>query len=192
MNKNAGERIKKAREKKKWTQQDMANKLDISLRQYNKYESGKFPKYKKAVIEEIASILGVSSRELFLEQNVPRENENSLGEAVGDYGKPEPDFARELIAELRIQLQEARDRVKKHAPSETIQHINDIEAMLSGFVSEVKKQVDRMEDLLTTQFANLAADPSRANKSVGNSPAILQLTGNAKSSQPKKNTSNKK
>lgn len=61
--------LKKAREKKKITQEDLAGKLGITLRQYHKYESGQFPKYKSEPIKQIDSILGTNLFELIYEQN---------------------------------------------------------------------------------------------------------------------------
>jgi transcriptional regulator with XRE-family HTH domain len=57
-----------AREKKKLTQDDMADKLGISLRQYHKYESGNFPKYKSEKIKQIDAILGINLYEHIYEQ----------------------------------------------------------------------------------------------------------------------------
>lgn len=65
--------LKAAREKKKLTQSDIAYKLGITLRQYHKYESGKFPKYKSEVIQKLDTILGTNLFESIYEQKVPQE-----------------------------------------------------------------------------------------------------------------------
>jgi transcriptional regulator with XRE-family HTH domain len=62
-----------ARESKRWTQTDMANKLGVSMRQYQKYEEGKFPKFKGDVAKSIDVILGTNLYDLIYEQNVPHE-----------------------------------------------------------------------------------------------------------------------
>ena len=65
--KKAVEKIIKAREDKGLTQTDMANKLDIGLRMYQKIEAGQFPKYKRDQVKEIEKILGINIYELIYE-----------------------------------------------------------------------------------------------------------------------------
>lgn len=65
--------IKKAREAKGLTQEMIAAKMGITQRQFNKYESGVLPKYKRSVAQEIDKILGTNIEELIYEQNIPRE-----------------------------------------------------------------------------------------------------------------------
>jgi transcriptional regulator with XRE-family HTH domain len=65
--------LKKARQKKKLTQGELAAKLGITLRQYHKYESGAFPKFKSESIKQIDSILGTNIYELIYEQKTSNE-----------------------------------------------------------------------------------------------------------------------
>src|SRR5688572_15050558 len=90
--KEVGEIIRKAREQKRWTQEHMADKMGISMRQYNKYEAGKLPKYKTTVIEEIDRLLGTQIKELIYEQNVPRATKD------GPSVDPQPPTAAKDIA----------------------------------------------------------------------------------------------
>jgi transcriptional regulator with XRE-family HTH domain len=60
--------LKKAREKKKLTQQEVADEIGMTLRQYNKYEAGEFPKYKSDNIKAIDTFLGINLYELIYEQ----------------------------------------------------------------------------------------------------------------------------
>lgn len=53
------EEIKKARDGKGFTQQEMANLLHFSLRNYQHIESGRFPKYKTESIKEIEKLLNI-------------------------------------------------------------------------------------------------------------------------------------
>lgn len=79
MNQLAGKKIAEAREKKGWTQEQMAEKLAKSLkqgyshRQYQKLEAGIFPKYKTRVVEHIDRILGTNIYAEIYEHNVPHE-----------------------------------------------------------------------------------------------------------------------
>lgn len=66
--------LKKAREKKKYKQQDVADKIGITLRQYNKYEAGEFPKFKTDSIKAIDSLLGTRLYELIYEQKGEHED----------------------------------------------------------------------------------------------------------------------
>lgn len=78
MNKVAAKKLIEAREKRGYTQTQMADLLaeslsqTYSLRQYQKLEEGKFPKYKKEIVEKLDKILGSSLYELIYDQNVPR------------------------------------------------------------------------------------------------------------------------
>ena len=69
--------LKKARERKKLTQSDVAKKVGITIRQYHKYESGQFPKYKSDSIQKIDELLGTKLFELIYEQNIPQDAEIS-------------------------------------------------------------------------------------------------------------------
>lgn len=70
--------LKKAREKKKYTQQEVADKIGMTLRQYNKYEAGEFPKYKSENIKTIDSLLGTKLHELIYEQKQEQEEQNKF------------------------------------------------------------------------------------------------------------------
>jgi transcriptional regulator with XRE-family HTH domain len=81
-NKDAAQKIATARESKGWRQEDMADKLGLSLRQYSKYENGEFPKFKREVVKQIDSILGIKVYESIYEQNVPREQSTQAAPAI--------------------------------------------------------------------------------------------------------------
>lgn len=102
--------IREARERRRWTQEAMAEKLGISLRQYSKYESGDLPKYKTTIAETIDKLLGTNVRELFYEQNVPRVTEGAKARDWTDAevvkAKPEVQVAaaiREITESARLQ-----------------------------------------------------------------------------------------
>lgn len=90
--------LKQAREKKKYTQQDLADKLGITLRQYHKYESGVFPKYKSDNIKHIDTLLGTNLFEQIYEQfgqSISQVSEDPIEYVVGN-----PLF-KELTAEIK-------------------------------------------------------------------------------------------
>lgn len=70
--------LQKSREKKKLTQQDVADKIGMTLRQYNKYEAGKFPKYKSESIKAIDALLGTNLYELIYEQIKEQSGSNKF------------------------------------------------------------------------------------------------------------------
>ncbi len=92
-----------AREAKGLTQAEVAQKLaaalkqGYSLRQYQKMETGDFPKYKKEVIQQLEKILGVKLYELIYELNVPREKEADLVEIDRDLNKVLRDHQEDII-----------------------------------------------------------------------------------------------
>lgn len=73
INEAAGKKIAEARERKRWTQTEAADRLGsalnqgYSLRQYQKLEKGVFPKFKKEVILKLDEILGTKVYELIYE-----------------------------------------------------------------------------------------------------------------------------
>ena len=80
MNKVVAKKLIERREAKHFTQTEMAERLatalnqTYSLRQYQKLEEGKFPKYKKEIVTELDKILGTKLYDLLYEQDIPREN----------------------------------------------------------------------------------------------------------------------
>lgn len=78
---DAGKIIKEARDRQGLTQEDIANQLGISLRQYHKYENGEFPKYKKEMIKNLDAILGTNIYALIYEHEVHSRTED-LGELL--------------------------------------------------------------------------------------------------------------
>lgn len=64
------EEIKKARFGKKLTQSDVAKALGISLRMYQRYEEGKFPKYKDATINALDKVLGTDIYSLLYDKGL--------------------------------------------------------------------------------------------------------------------------
>jgi phage repressor protein C with HTH and peptisase S24 domain len=79
MSEKASEIIRTAREKKGWTQTEVAEMLaqrlgqTYSLRQYQRIEDGEFPKYKTEVVSNIENILGIKVYDLIYDIKFPRE-----------------------------------------------------------------------------------------------------------------------
>lgn len=53
------ERVKKERKKHGYTQQEMANRLDISLQKYSRFETGKLKAFDKELTQKIKTELGI-------------------------------------------------------------------------------------------------------------------------------------
>lgn len=65
--------LKKAREVKGYTQAEMADKIGIGLRMYQKIEDGQFPKYKRNQVTDIDKILGTDIYALLYENEQKSE-----------------------------------------------------------------------------------------------------------------------
>lgn len=72
-----------ARKKKGWTQTEMAEKLAValdqgySMRQYQKLEEGKFPKYKRDIVTQLDRLLGTNLFQRLYAQNIPHSANGS-------------------------------------------------------------------------------------------------------------------
>lgn len=71
---NPVEILKKARKAKGLSQEAMAEKLGLSMRMYQRYEDGNFPKYKSENIRAIDKLLGTNLCDIIYDTNVPRES----------------------------------------------------------------------------------------------------------------------
>lgn len=144
--KEIGEIIRVAREKKRWTQEQMAAKMGISMRQYNKYEAGKLPKYKSTVAEQIDKLIGTNIKELIYEQNVPRATENGHQELrdEGDgneYTPKQLDLVKEVIRLKDQQL--ALEATLNVVSSELVPLVAKLTGRSHANVSlQLKKDVD--------------------------------------------------
>ena len=71
----AKEILRRSRKSKGYTQYEMAEKLGISSRMYQRYEEGKFPKYKTAQINKIDRLLGTDLENILYKRAPAGENE---------------------------------------------------------------------------------------------------------------------
>ena len=69
MDNNIGNNIRKLRIEKKFTQQELAAKSNVSLSALNKYERGKVKRPNLEVIRKISEILEIPAQELFFNDN---------------------------------------------------------------------------------------------------------------------------
>lgn len=80
--KKAEEILRFARESKGLTQTELADKLGIGLRMYQKIEDGNFPKYKIQQVKEMDLILGTNLYELIYEQKSSSDIETEKTEYI--------------------------------------------------------------------------------------------------------------
>lgn len=153
-NRKAGEIISKAREAKGWTQTVFAEILGVSSKQLRKYEQGKFPKYKRELVEKIDTKLGTSVSELLREQNVPR-GAMSPAQENPDENTPGSLQAR-LLNELEdkkeiIRLLKERDQLHLSLKSlvEVLQSIqSDLSKMKDYVFGDTKQQGGRESEVV--------------------------------------------
>lgn len=122
--------ISAARDGMGWRQEDIAEKMGISVRQYNKYESGEFPKFKQGVAKKIDELLGTSITELIYEHSVPQETppsktHNRLGVEINQLSSVDPmiiigklsDSLKELTESNKNLVQTNEYLVRRFGPS---------------------------------------------------------------------------
>lgn len=68
----AQEVLKNARIDKGLTQEAIAADIGISMRMYQRYEDGLFPKYKSENIKKLDQLLGINISDIIYDSNVPR------------------------------------------------------------------------------------------------------------------------
>lgn len=93
-----GERIRELRKKRDWTQQELADRLDMSLVNYGRMERNQLkPSLER--LEKIAKVFGVDSYELLKPEGIyPVDTEKIISVPVlGEIRAGEPIFVRENI-----------------------------------------------------------------------------------------------
>lgn len=125
MGTSPSDKMENARKKKGWTQSEVAKKLDITLRQYQKYVAGNFPKFKNDAVKKIDALLGTNIYELIYEQSVHETHETteSLPDIIGDIKE------RLLQAEARLEVYE-----------------NTIATLLSNDKSDVPDKINELRE----------------------------------------------
>jgi transcriptional regulator with XRE-family HTH domain len=137
--------LKKARERKKLKQQDVADKIGMTLRQYNKYEAGEFPKFKTDSIKAIDQLLGTKLYELIYEQKEARDESVHL---TADRDKLIIEMLKEIIRlnarvdTLTITLADIVSKVDKKAIAAVDAELTDSSNRRSeALLDEWKKKV---------------------------------------------------
>lgn len=97
------ETIKKLREASPYTQQQMANKLNISIKQYQNYESKTIPPHDK--LHKLNEIFNYDLSKIIYQENVPRET-NGIEKhfSVKDAGGMILENQIEILASTRVLL----------------------------------------------------------------------------------------
>lgn len=114
MNKVAANNLIKAREQQKLTQRELAKMLGTalkqtySIRQYQKLEEGRFPIYKKEIVEELDKILNTGLYELIYEENVPRDTVSPKPHTDSLQPRGTPDYRDDVIALLKEKINSDR------------------------------------------------------------------------------------
>jgi transcriptional regulator with XRE-family HTH domain len=177
--------LKKAREAKGLTQEALAEKVGISHRMLQRYEEGKFPKYKGDGVRRIDDILGTNLCDIIYDKQVPPAGHEQAVPSQVD----RRDYTAEYIESLKLQVQES----KRSPQSELITRLSGIEATLVGVLSLLKKQADWMELWMAGPPAEGQAHPGGVSeKPKGNIPAVEQLVYSGKGTRPRKGNPGKK
>lgn len=160
-----------ARKKKGYSQSETAKLLGhklnqtYSLRQYQRIETGDFPKYKKEIIKALGEILDVNIYDIIYAENVPREK-TDLAEAAAPYQiKSKPlsesegiEFLKEHIKDLR----ETNEWIKKM-----------FEKMRENIEINLVKTAAKIEEGFANQDTN--SEKSRTNQMLMMSQGAVTL-----------------
>lgn len=132
---NINEKIRRIRESKEWSQEQMAEKLNMSLNGYAKIERGETKLYLDK-LEQIAQILDIDVVELIQsgEKNICFQIESPLGSMYQGVGE----------SSLLIEI----ERLKL-----ALSHANEKENLLNRLLEQKDNEINALKDLL--QIVNL-------------------------------------
>ena len=132
---NINEKIGRIRESKEWSQEQMAEKLNMSLNGYAKIERGETKLYLDK-LEQIAQILDIDVVELIQsgEKNICFQIESPLGSVYQGVGE----------SSLLIEI----ERLKL-----ALSHANEKENLLNRLLEQKDNEINALKDLL--QIVNL-------------------------------------
>lgn len=135
--------LKKARIAKGYTQEMIADKVGISHRMYQRYEEGKFPKFKSVQIKKLDRLLGTGLNAILygktlrgkksMVNEVIRIKDQELGQVIGKL--QEDDLS--LEATTRVILKKVATLYAK----ETGESVEEVKA---GFLKEIEHELDRL------------------------------------------------
>jgi transcriptional regulator with XRE-family HTH domain len=125
--------IKSAREKKGWTQDQVARELKIELRTYQRYEEGKFPKYKGDIVRNIDSLLGTKVYDIIYD--------NKLHPLNGSEQTMNP------VEEKYLALLEKTIADKDKNISEKEADLVALRSAING-INEVKGKIEKLEPIV--------------------------------------------
>ena len=129
---NINEKIRKIRETKAWSQEQMAEKLNMSLNGYAKIERGETKLYLDK-LEQIAQILDIDIVELIQsgEKNICFQIESPLGSVYQGVGE-----SSLLIEVERLKL--------------ALSHANEKEKLLNKLLEQKEREIIVLKELLKT------------------------------------------
>lgn len=127
---NVNEKIRKIRESKAWSQEQMAEKMNMSLNGYAKIERGETKLYLDK-LEQIAQILDIDVVELIQsgEKNICFQIESPLGSVYQGVGE----------SSLLIEI----ERLKL-----TLAHANEKENLLNRLLEQKDSEINSLKSLL--------------------------------------------
>ena len=147
----------KARKRMGLRQEDVAQRLGITLRMYQRYEEGRFPKYKSDNIKQIDSLLGIKIYELIYDgksntdttNNVVQKSEYKIeGNVELEYLKQLLKAKEDILAEKEARRQETAARLKTEE--------DRVDGLLSNINSSLLGLFQQAGDLLKAHRVSAA------------------------------------
>lgn len=135
--------LKKARIAKGYTQEMIADKVGISHRMYQRYEEGKFPKFKSIQIKKIDRLLGTGLNAVLYGKSVRgkksmvneviRIKDQELSQVIGKL--QEGDISLEATTSVLLNI------VATLYAKQTGESVDEVKA---GFLKEIEHELDRL------------------------------------------------
>lgn len=162
--------IKLARAAKRLKQEDVANGIGISHRMYQRYEEGKFPKFKSNKIQELDRYLDTNIYDLLYDKKTAQ---SGIDQSSADFLAGQLAMAERLIAKLEENNEEVKADKDKlfEALAETRQTINEL---LKPMVTSLKEIPPVLDAILRNSSEHDREIMTALDHLVGNTPGTLQ------------------
>lgn len=111
---NFGNRIKKLRNEKKWTQEFVAEKLNISVGALSRYETGMYEPKSLDLIKDFSILFGVSTDYLLGKTDIRKPEEQIKDEFLFAYHKETEGLSEDEILDAIKAYKEIKNKIQKN------------------------------------------------------------------------------
>lgn len=141
--------LKKSREAKGLSQEQLAKKAGVTERMIQRYEAGEFPKFKKEKIQNIDKILGTNLHDIIYDINYVRERKPLVKEEKPRYEAANHSETAILnLTESNRMLAEAQLKIADSNQQLTFMVKGAIEGRPQGNLEDLAARVERLASLV--------------------------------------------